>query len=66
MAGPAFPEAQTLANLKVIITLSFSDNDLKREILTFELWRHHQLNSLSGYFASALANGIGNTADTAT
>ena len=32
MAGPAFPEAQTLANLKVIITLSFSDNDLEREI----------------------------------
>jgi len=32
MAGPAFPEAQTLANVKVIITLSFSDNDLEREI----------------------------------
>ena len=32
MAGPAFPEAQTLANIKVIITLSFSDNDLEREI----------------------------------
>jgi hypothetical protein len=32
MAGPAFSEAQTLANVKVIITLSFSDNDLEREI----------------------------------
>jgi hypothetical protein len=32
MAGPAFPEAQTLANVKVIIKLSFSDNDLEREI----------------------------------
>jgi len=50
MAGPAFPEAQTLANLKVIITLSFSDNDLEREIWTYELWRHHQLNSLPGCF----------------
>jgi hypothetical protein len=28
----AVPEAQTLANVKVIITLSFSDNDLEREI----------------------------------
>jgi len=32
MAGPAFSEAQTLANVKVIITLSVSDNDLEREI----------------------------------
>ncbi|MEL0034357.1 MAG: hypothetical protein VW712_15410 [Paracoccaceae bacterium] len=32
MAGPAFPEAQTLAHVKVIIKLSFSDNDFEREI----------------------------------
>jgi hypothetical protein len=32
MAGPAFPETQTLAIVKVIITLSFSYNDLEREM----------------------------------
>jgi hypothetical protein len=29
MAGPAYPATQTIANVEVIITVSFSDNDLE-------------------------------------